>query len=114
MSDLCALMLATADVHSQWRELGDALGVPDVILDKIPANESHTTFRYMYEMFEYWVVEIGGSWESLAGALRNPNVEQDELAIELEKKHQGDGMYNYYNIIDITTLIKCYFYNYYV
>lgn len=54
------------------------------------SNDSHSTLRHLYEMFRYWVEDLGGSWGNLIGALKNPNVDQDELADFIENELQGN------------------------
>ena len=82
-------MLATVSVQTQWKQLGEALGVSSAVLESISSDESLTELRCLYEVLRYWVSEVGGSWGGLIGALRSSYIEQEKLASEHEKRYLG-------------------------
>ena len=85
------MLSVTAVIHHQWKELGLALGIPMETLETELSNDSHTTLRHLYEMLRYWVEDLGGSWGNLIGALKNPNVDQDDVVKDIEKELQGNN-----------------------
>ena len=82
-------MEATADIQTQWKELGQAMGISDSILTEISSNESNGELRYLYEMMRFWVINMGATWEGLIGAMRSYYIDQNKLADDLEKKISG-------------------------
>ena len=89
VSDLPALMVETATVQAQWSQLGEAFGIKSSILEKMPFDQSLTELRLLYELLRYWILEVGGSWGSLVGALKSSYVGQMDLAAKLEDKYLG-------------------------
>ena len=82
-------MEATADIQTQWKELGHAMGISDSILNEISSNESNGELRYLYEMMRFWVINMGATWGGLIGAMRSYYVDQNKLADDLEMKISG-------------------------
>ena len=79
------------DVSEEWVELGLALGLRKPTLKKIAAdnNSVNSCKREMLSKWLNWVDECKETcnWESLAKALRDPNVDHAPLADAIEKKY---------------------------
>ncbi len=86
VSDLPDMMKATADIQTQWRKMGEALGISTTELDVISSLESFDELRCLYELLRHWVICIGSTWGGLVGAMRNSNVKQIKIAKDLEDK----------------------------
>ena len=87
-------MEATVILQEQWKELGEALGMSRSELDMVSSrvdSELQTELRYLYEVLQYWILEVGGTWNGLVGALRS--ISQHQLANEVEKRHAGIYIY---------------------
>ena len=90
VSDLPRLLEATVILQEQWKELGEALGMSRSELDTVSSrvdSELQTKLRYLYEVLQYWVLEVGGTLNGLVGALRS--ISQHQLANEVERRHAG-------------------------
>ena len=76
-------------IQAQWNQLGEAFGIKSSILEEISSDQSLTELRLLYELLRYWILEVGGSWGSLVGALKSSYVGQMDLAAELEDIYLG-------------------------
>ena len=82
-------MVETVTIQAQWNQLGEAFGIKLSILEKMSSDQSLTELRLLYELLRYWILEVGGSWGSLVGALKSSYVQQKDLAAKLEDKYLG-------------------------
>ena len=62
-------------VQAQWNQLGKAFGIKSSILEEMSSVQSLTELRLLYELLRYWILEDGGSWGSLVGALKSSYVQ---------------------------------------
>ena len=96
------MMEATADIQTQWREMGEALGVSTTVLDEISSLIPCDELRCLYEMLRHWILDIGATWGGLVGAMRSSYVKQIDLAKDLEEKHHG----NYHSVIIVNPCLE--------
>lgn len=86
--DLCDVLEAVHDAHSQWHGIGLQLRLPPPTLEGIEKEYSNSK-DMLREMLKHWLKQVTPmpSWVTLIEALRSKTVNEQGLAEELEKKH---------------------------
>ena len=91
IDDLKDVLDMVIDVGKEWVQLGLALGLRKPTLNKIAAD-NNSVDSCKTEMLSKWLNWVDGceetcNWESLAKALRDPNVGQAPIAKAIEQKY---------------------------
>ncbi len=76
-------------IVNEWDDLGEALGLPDHVVQTIKANNPSNVKRCRKEVVDAWFEEKGNhpSWNNLCEALRDPLVDRKDVVSNIEKKY---------------------------
>ncbi len=76
-------------IAKEWDDLGEALGLPHSLIQIIKADHPSDVRQCMKEVVNAWFENKGDppSWKSLCEALRDPLVERNDVALNIEKKY---------------------------
>ena len=85
-NDLREVLESTIDV-TEWKQLGDALDVPNHIMLRIELDY-HKALAQQREMLVSWISSGNASWRKLVEALFSPLIHNDEVASEIASKHK--------------------------
>ena len=97
--------LVKQSVSTKWHDLGiELLGDKNLqALDEIEKNYPRDASTCCTKMFQLWLErQPEASWRQLIQALREPNIEMNELAITIEQKLISINEGKYTHIVTIT------------
>ena len=76
-------------VVEEWNDLGEALGLPDHVVQTIKINNPGNVKQCMKKIVDAWFEEKRNppSWNNLCEALRDPLVDRKDIASKIETKY---------------------------
>ena len=80
--------LALIGITREWKDLAEALGLPEPDIDAININHSSDVQQCVSEVVDCWFKGKGSespSWTNLCTALRDPLVNRKDIASRIEK-----------------------------
>ena len=87
------MKLALLGITKEWKDLAEALGLPDSDIDAIKTDHSSDVKQCVKEVVDCWFQRKGQSeppsWTNLCTALRNPLVDRKDIALRIETEHSS-------------------------
>ena len=72
---------------TEWKLLGDVLGVPNYVLERIEMD-NYTALKRQREMLAFWISSGDASWRKLVQALRSRIVSMEKIANGIASQHK--------------------------
>ena len=82
--------LALIGITKEWKDLAEALGLPEPDIDAISINLSSDVTQCVKEVVEQWFQGKGSeppSWTNLCIALRDPLVNRKDIVSKIEQQY---------------------------
>ena len=86
-------------VQSRWKELADALRVPETYIQQVDDMCGKDHASSMTEIIDYWMRSCGGrpTWRELADALKR--IKEDSLAQQLMSIYDTGGRLSQWQLV---------------
>ena len=87
MDNFPAVRKVLYDARDKWEPIGEELGLKRSDLKHLTGNN----YQKLGHVVEMWLTrsQLNPTWQSFARALREPPVDRDDIADEIESKHLG-------------------------